>query len=87
MRLALADLQAFCANATWENLVLFKNVVSLGLIGAQGNSNPHYISDWTATPFSDLGNFNLTGDWDSATSTCNNIPSLTLQFFYSKINT
>jgi hypothetical protein len=57
-------------------------------VGKYGNSNPHYISDWIeSSVVTSKDKSDITGVWDSSTSSCVFPSAHIVQIFFSKINT
>ena len=46
MSLNYPDLQDFCENKGWYNLMIFQNLYQLDWFGTSGNANPHFSQDW-----------------------------------------
>ena len=42
----LSQLQDFCSNYKWKNLMIFQNLFQLTNVGKSGNSNPNWENDW-----------------------------------------
>ena len=41
------ELQDFCENKGWYNLMIFQNLYQLDWFGKSGNANPHFSQDWS----------------------------------------
>ena len=46
LELDLSQLQDFCSNYKWRNLMIFQNLFQLTYVGKSGNSNPDWKNDW-----------------------------------------
>ena len=47
LELNAEELEQFCTSKKWKNLMIFQNLLQLKLVGKYGNSNPHFLKDWT----------------------------------------
>ena len=46
LELNKSELEKFCLNGEWHNLMIFQNLFLLRWLGTSGVSNPHYLKDW-----------------------------------------
>ena len=44
--LTYKELQKFCKEKLFQNLMIFQNLYNLKQIGKYGNSDPHFVDDW-----------------------------------------
>ena len=80
------ELQDFCLNRGWNNLLIFQNLYQDAWFGVSGNSNPHFSQDWkqiTTSPNDEIGG---SGSWTNQ-GVCSFPSTHKIQVFYQKINT
>ena len=91
LELTVAELDDFCKEDKWKNLMIFQNLFQLEVVGSSGNANPHFSKDWVTIEIdTDKDRFTEPGAKGGAGATqgeCS-FPSVrVIEVFYRKINT
>lgn len=78
--LSYKELEEFCSNNEYQNLMIFNNLFTLKYIGKFGNANVHFIKDWL-----ELSKDNVQSGAAFSSSECTFPSAAQVRIFYSKL--
>lgn len=78
------ELQNFCEQRGWNNLMVFQNLYQLKHFGRSGNANPAYPSDWGKIQLS-KDEMSQSSEWSASQGSCYFPSTHEVDIFYQQV--